>query len=133
MTRVLQSKTLTVSIESQPKDVYGFVSDPGNLPKWATAFCQSVRRSDGEWIVDTPDGPMKVRFVEYNEFGVLDHYVSPMPGVEILIPMRVVSNGSGSEVIFTLLRSPNMSAEQFAEDVRLVEHDLRTLKGTLEG
>lgn len=47
--------------------------------------------------------------------------------------MRVVPNRSGSEVIFTLFRAPEMSEEVFAEDAALVEHDLRQLKKVLEG
>ncbi len=133
MTRVLRSKTLSVSIACPPGHVYGFVSNPENLPKWATAFCRSVRKSEGEWIVETPDGPMRIKFVGQNAFGVLDHYVKPAPGPETLNPMRVVPNGSGSEVIFTLFQLPNMSEEKFAEDARLVERDLRTLKNVLEG
>ena len=46
--------------------------------------------------------------------------------------MRVVPNGSGSEVIFTLFKTPEMSDKQFAEDAGLVERDLRTLKSVLE-
>lgn len=133
MTPVLRSNTLSVSIGCPPRDVYGFISNPENLPKWATAFCLSVRKSQGEWIVETPDGPMRITFVGHNEFGVLDHYVNPAPGLEILNPMRVVPNGSGSEVLFTLFQLPNMSEENFAEDVRLVERDLRALKNILEG
>jgi hypothetical protein len=128
----LRSKTLSVSVECSPGHVYEFVSNPENLPKWARAFCRSVRRSEGGWIVETPDGPMRITFVEQNEFGVLDHYVSPAPGLEILNPMRVVPNGSGSEVIFTLFQSLDVSEEEYSEDVRLVEHDLRTLKDVLE-
>ena len=75
---------------------------------------------------------MKVRFVEKNDFGVLDHYVNPAPGVEVYVPMRVLSNGSGSEVIFTLFRLPDISDEKYAEDAGLVERDLRTLKSILE-
>jgi carbon monoxide dehydrogenase subunit G len=129
---VLQSRTLSVSIERPPADVYDFVSNPENLPKWAPGLCRSVRRSEGQWIVETPDGPVKFRFVERNELGVLDHSVSPAPGLEIMNPMRVVPNGSGSEVIFTVFQRPGMSAEQFTEDTGLVERDLRTLKTILE-
>jgi hypothetical protein len=46
--------------------------------------------------------------------------------------MRVLANGSGSEVLFTLFRLPDMSDEQYAEDMQLVEHDLRALKDLLE-
>ena len=43
---------------------------------------------------------MKVRFAEKNTFGVLDNYVSPTPEIEVYVPMRVLPNGSGSEVVF---------------------------------
>jgi len=132
MTPILGSTTLSVSIQCPPGEVYGFVSNPENLPRWARGLCRSVRRSDADWIVETPQGPMRLRFVERNGLGVLDHYVSPAPGVEVYVPMRVLSNGSGSEVLFTLFRLPDMSDEQYAEDVGLVEQDLRTLKEILE-
>jgi hypothetical protein len=47
--------------------------------------------------------------------------------------MRVIPNGAGSSVIFTLLRRPGVSEQQFDEDARTVEKDLTTLKGLLEG
>ncbi len=53
---VFRSRTLSVSIERQPQEVYRFISDPQNLPKWATSFCQSVKKSRDEWIVETPLG-----------------------------------------------------------------------------
>ena len=75
---------------------------------------------------------MKIRFVEKNDLGVLDHYVSPTPGVEVFVPMRVIANGSGSELIFTLFRSPHMSDEKFAEDIGWVQRDIQILKQILE-
>ena len=41
-------------------------------------------------------------------------------------------NGEGSELVFTLIRQPEMSNGQFAKDRVAVEHDLKTLKGLLE-
>lgn len=136
MAAVFRSHTVSVSVEAPPERVAGFVADPANLPKWATAFCRSVRQSEadgGEWIIETPDGPMTIQFVEPNEFGVLDHVVRSAPGIEILNPMRVVPNGSGSEVLFTLFQASGVLEGKFAEDMASVERDLRTLKGVLEG
>jgi hypothetical protein len=121
MAMISPSRTLSVSIDCPPGTVYDFVSNPENLPKWATAFCHTVRKADAEWIVDTPQGPAKVRFSDRNQLGVLDHYVNPAPGVEVYMPMRVLANGAGSEVIFTLFWLPDMSEEQYAEDIGLVE------------
>lgn len=132
MTTILKSRTLSVSIDAPPKKVHDFASDPENLPKWAKGLCKSVRNSGADWIVETPQGPMKIRFVEKNELGVLDHYVSTSPGVEASVPMRVLPNGSGSEEIFTLFWLPDMSDEKYDEDATWVERDLKTLKNTLE-
>jgi hypothetical protein len=126
------SRTLSVSIACTPAKVYGFVSDPRNLTEWAKGLCHSVRREKDDWIVETPQGPVKIRFAEKNIYGVLDHYVTPTAGEEIYVPMRVLPNGTGSEVLFTLFRPPDMSEEQFAEDVAMVARDLRILKIVLE-
>ena len=132
MATMLSSRTLSVSIACPPGKVYEFVSNPENLPKWAKGLGKSGRKDGVDWIVDTPQGPMKVRFADKNNFGVLDHYVTTASGVEVYVPLRVLSNGPGSEVIFTLFRLPEMSDEKYAEDMKLVEQDLRTLKDILE-
>jgi hypothetical protein len=126
------ARTLTVSIDCPADQVYGFVSNPENLPRWATAFCRSIRRSDDGWIVEMPQGEVTVRFVPRNTMGVLDHFVMPAPNVEIYVPMRVVANGAGSEVLFTLFRLPGMTDEAFAADAGMVERDLGTLKRVME-
>src|SRR4030095_8370056 len=130
---IVESRTLGVSVDRNADEVYAFVSNTENLPQWAPAFCKSVRRAGEDWIVETPDGPVKIRFVDRNPFRVADHYVSPRPGVEIYVPMRVVANGSGSsEVIFTLFRQPDMTQEQFRRDSEMLTRDLGTLKRALE-
>lgn len=128
----LTSRTLQVSISRPPVEVYDFVADPENLPKWARGLCRSIRRSEAGWIVGTAQGEINIRFAEKNSLGVLDHYVTSAPGLEIYMPMRVVANGAGSEIIFTLFLHPGVSADNFAEDIGLVERDLETLKHVLE-
>jgi hypothetical protein len=54
------------------------------------------------------------------------------PGLEIYIPMRVISNGAGSEVLFTLFHLPDMSDEKFAADAEWVKRGLNAVKNLLE-
>ena len=129
---MLVSRTLNISIAQPPAQVADYIRDPRNLPQWAPAFCKSVRQDGGAWTLDTPRGPVGLRFVEANAFGVVDHYVSPAPGVDIHVPLRVLPNQEGSEVVFTLFRLPDMTDEQFDEDAALVQKDLDTLKQVLE-
>jgi hypothetical protein len=132
MATIHQSRNLSVSINRDVKDVYNFASVPENFRRWASGLGKSLKKVNGEWVAETPEGPVKVRFTERNEFGVVDHWVSPKPGLQIYIPMRVISNGSGSELIFTLFRLPDMSDEKFAADAEWVMRDLTSLKNLLE-
>ncbi len=127
-----QIKHISVTIDRPPREVYAFVSNPENLPKWATGLGGSIRKINDEWIADSPMGRIKIRFAEQNPFGVLDHEVVLESGVRINNPMRVIANGDGSEIFFTLVRRPETSDEKFAEDARWVEKDLRLLKDLLE-
>jgi hypothetical protein len=131
---LLKSTSLTVSINCDPRTVYEFVSNLENLPKWASKAFQSIKQDKGEWIAETPQGSAKVDLAQRNDFGVLDHYVSLSTfGVEVYVPMRVVKNGiNGSEVIFTLFYTSHMSEEKFAQDVKMVEQDLKNLKNIME-
>jgi len=133
MAAIFESRTLSVSIHCDPRKVYQYVVDPANLPQWATSLCTAARPSEPSWIIETPQGPMSIRFVEPNLLGVLDHYVTPAPGHEVYVPMRVVANGEGCDVMFTLFRSAQVSDEGFAQDIGMVERDLNTLKEIMEG
>jgi len=129
---LFETRIISVSIARDPREVYAFVSNPANLPRWASGIGSSIEQIKGEWIAQTPNGPVKVRFAPRNDLGVLDHYVTVAPGVEIYIPMRVVPNGSGSELIFTLFRQPDMTDEKFREDADWVLRDLTRLKDIFE-
>lgn len=127
-----QSQNLSVSINRDASDVYNFVCVPENFPRWASGLGKSLKNVNGEWIAETPQGPVQVRFTERNEFGILDHWVSLKSGLRIYIPMRVIANGNGCELIFTLFRLPDMSDEKFTADAEWVMHDLTSLKNLLE-
>jgi len=124
---------ISVHIARRPTEVYAFASDPRNLPRWAAGLARSEVRKDGdEWVADAPFGKVKVRFAPQNSFGVMDHDVKLESGITVHNPMRVMPNGEGSEFVFTLIRRPEMSDAQLAQDKAAVESDLKTLKDLLE-
>jgi len=129
---LLPAHTLSVSIARSPGEVYAFISDAMNLPRWATAFCLAVRPAGDHHVITTPAGEMTVQFAAPNDFGVADHIVRPAPDVEVRVPLRVIPNETGSEVLFTLFQTPDISARRLAEDRGMVERDLATLKRVLE-
>lgn len=128
----VQSRTLSVRINRPLPAVYAFLANPENWNQWAHGLGKSIRRSQGRWIADEQDGTVEVRFTPKNKFGVVDHYIRRKSGQEIYVPMRLIENGRGCELLFTLFRDPGLSDETFAADQEYVRRDLNELKRILE-
>ena len=127
-----RSRFISEWIDRAAADVYEYASDPANLPHWAPGLGSSVENVDGQWFVETSEGRVGVAFAPANAYGVLDHEVTLPSGDIIYNPMRVVPDGDGCEVVFSLRRLPDMSDEDFARDAGLVQADLTRLKRVLE-
>ena len=74
----------------------------------------------------------QVQFTPRNSFGVVDHTVIRPSGQRVYVPMRLIANGEGCELLFTLYREPNISDAQFSSDAAFVQRDLDGLKRLLE-
>jgi hypothetical protein len=127
------ARKLSVSIHRPAAEVYEFLSLPENFPKWASGLGASQRRAGADWIAETADGPATVCFTERNSRGVLDHSVQLPRGASVYVPLRVIANGDGCELVLTLFRQPEMSDEKFAADAAWVTRDLQVAKRILEG
>lgn len=112
----VESRTLTVRIERPPSEVYEFLAEPANFAKWAKGL----------------DLDLDIRFSERNTFGVADHSVFPPGGQEVYVPLRAIRNGTGTEVLLTLLRQPEMTDDVMDRDAQRIEWDLQALKRVLE-
>lgn len=126
---IYPARHISVSINRSPEEVYKFTSEPLNMPKWAAGLSKSKLTKSGEdWIAESPMGKVKVRFTPQNNLGVVDHDVTMPSGEVVHNALRVLKNGKGSEVVFTLYRRPGVSDQEFEADAKAVTKDLETLK-----
>lgn len=127
------ARHISVSINCPVNAAYDFAANPENLPQWAAGLSQSALvKSGDEWLAESPMGQVTIRFAAPNPYGVLDHDVILPSGEINHNPLRIVQNGQGSEIIFTLYHLPRMSDAEFEQDARMVEQDLLRLKAVLE-
>jgi hypothetical protein len=126
-----RTHTVAVGIAVDVARVYAYASDPANLPTWAPGFAKSIEKQGDVWIAQTTMGEARVRFAPENSFGVLDHEVT-LSSETFQNPMRVIPNGSGSEVLFTLIQLPGITDDQFDTDLDTVRADLNKLRTVLE-
>jgi len=128
-----ESRPVGIVIDAPADEVYSFIIDPSNLPLWAAGLAESdVEEVDGHWFADSPMGRVEVVFAPRNPFGVADHRVITAEGRVFDNPLRVLANGDGAEVAFTVRRYEGMTLEQWDEDCGRVAADLETLRGLLE-
>jgi len=111
-----QSVHIGIHVSRPAELAYSYVADPAHLPCWAAGV----------------DAATEVRFVPPNEHLVLDHDVTLPDGSVTRNPMRVLPDGDGCEVVFTLRRGTGTSDEAFDADADAVRSDLQTLKELLE-
>ena len=129
----LPARTFSISVRQDWQTVYTRIWPPEMFGHWAAGLANSQMRPHGTvWLADGSDGPITIRFTPQNDFGVMDHFVDTGDGREIHVPLRVVQNGDGTEVMLTLYRQPGMSEERYAADIKLINRDLRSLKALIE-
>lgn len=126
---MLPARTYSVSIACNWQVLYERIWRPEFFARWASGLAESgLRRSGEHWVADGPEGPVRIRFTRHNDHGVMDHFVDTGDGNEIHIPLRVIANGEGAEVMLTLFRQPDMDDERFAADAKWVNRDLNALR-----
>jgi hypothetical protein len=131
---VHESAHLSTAIDRPADVVYAYASDPLNLSAWAAGLAtREAQLIDGQWVIDSPMGRVVVAFAPANDFGVLDHDVTLPTGETVRNPMRVIPNGDGCDVLFTVRRRPGVNDEDFAADLNAVTADLAALRERLEG
>lgn len=131
---MLPARTYSVTIDHDWQALYEMIWRPEFFPKWASGLAESeLREEDGCWLANGPEGPIRIRFTPHNIYGVMDHHVDLGSGDEVHVPLRVVANGKGAEVMLTLFRQPGMDDDRFAADIKWVNRDLRALKMLIEG
>ena len=133
---MLPARTVSIPIDAAPDVVYKFVADAFNMARWAPGFCQTIAADpavEHGWRITTADGTQaRARFVAPNALGIVDHWVALPEAGEVYVPMRVVANEAGSEVLLTVFRQPAMTEAQWDTDAEAVRADLERLKALLE-
>ena len=123
--------SLTVSCTTE--EVYHFLVEPRNFPKWAPVIESNFRQiGPQEWVGDSAVGERIVRFCERNPYGVLDHAVYRKGETPLMMPMRVAPNGEGAELTFVYYRRPGASDAEFVSAVEWITSDMLALKSMLD-
>jgi|TARA_R110000744_G_scaffold287475_3_gene398619 hypothetical protein len=124
------------TIIQQPfSKVYGYISNPENLPKWANAF-SSVK--DGAALLETPQGqvPIKLKTLTDKDVGNVDWVMTFPDGSEGIAYSRVSPLSDDTMLYSFTLTPPPLPLEELegvlSQQCSILEKELEELKIILE-
>jgi hypothetical protein len=113
----MNSKTVTLILNAPKSEVFSFISNIENLPKWATEFCQELKKDGDKYKVISCNpnaGELFFSIRSDQATGVVDMFAGPTTEQMSIFPTRVVELSDNSSVyIFTMFQTPGMSDELF--------------------
>lgn len=133
----LETTTLATTINAPFELVTADLADPTTHPVWATEFfaAPAIEAGDGTFrtVVPRMGGPVRLRIEAHEPSGIIDLYLAP-EGAEFgpPLPVRVVPNGDGVDVLFTLARFPGVGDEEWREGLESMTRELQQLKARHE-
>ncbi len=105
----MNSVTESCVVESPKTNVFDFLSNIENLPKWSTQFIQKVILVDDKYKALTPIGEVFLRYETDRNTGVIDIYAGPTEKQMTCAFLRVVSfSENSSGVTFTFFQYPEV-------------------------
>jgi hypothetical protein len=113
------SRTVTIVVPTSRERIFSFLSEIENLPKWATEFCQELKRDGAHHKVVTSSGELFFRIESDAKTGVIDMFAGPTPSEQGIFPCRVITlPGQRSAVSFTFFRPADMPEEMYDRQYR---------------
>jgi hypothetical protein len=128
-----ETNTLTVTIDAPFDTVANELADPIAQTEWGTEFFagRGERRGDGTVIAEVPmmGGPVQFRIDAVKEHGIFDLYLAPV-GTRFgpPLPVRLVRNGDGVDVLWTLGRMPGAPQEVWEASISSMARELENLR-----
>jgi uncharacterized protein YndB with AHSA1/START domain len=125
-----RSETRTISIRATPSDVFDLLSDASAFPRWAPAFAPAIRPDGDHWIVERGGSETRIAVPTSREYGTVDILRAEEPRSGAFT--RVLPNGEGSELLFTLFFAAGTDEEAVAAQMTTVEQELEAVRSLCE-
>jgi hypothetical protein len=107
-------RTVTTILDAPKDEVFDYLSQVENLPKWANEFARELKYEDGKVKVVNRLGELYFSIDADRATGVIDMYAGATEDELGLFPSRVVAlPGGGSAFTLTMFQAPGMPDELF--------------------
>ena len=116
----MRSETVTTVLPAPKGEVFAYLAEIENLPRWATEFARELKVENGRHKVVNGLGEFFVAIEADEATGVIDMRAGPTESEMALFPTRVVELPDGrSAFTFTMFQGPRVERRALRVAARL--------------
>ena len=125
----MRSETVTIVLPAQQKDVFAYLADIENLPKWATEFARELRRENDGYKVVNNLGEFYFEIHADEDTGVIDMLAGPSKDELAVFPTRAVElHGGVTAYTFTMFQGLGMPDELFESQYESLKREFDNIR-----
>jgi hypothetical protein len=125
----VKTRTVTAVLAAPKAQVFEYVAEIENLPRWAIEFARELKVVDGKHKVVNGLGEFFVRIDADDSTGVIDFHAGPSEAELGIFPSRVVELPGGTSAhTFTMFQGPGTSDELFESQYQSLVRELDNLR-----
>ena len=129
----MNSHTVTAVLDAPKEDVFEYLSEIDNLPRWATEFARELKYEEGRAKVVNGLGEFYFSIDADAETGVIDMYAGPSDDELMVFPTRVVPLPDGRSVYsFTMFQAPGMPDDLFESQHASLQREFENIRREVE-
>ena len=124
----MRSETVTTVVPAPREEVFAYMADIENLPRWATEFARELRCVDGEYRVVNNLGEFHFEIRADPSSGVIDMLAGPSKDQLAVFPTRAVELPGGQTAYsFTMFQGPGMPDELFDSQYESLKREFENI------
>ena len=123
------NRTVTTVLDRSREEVFAFLSNVDNLPRWATDFARELKYENGKAKVVNGLGEFYFHIEADSTSGVIDMYAGASEEELVLFPTRVVPLGPRkSAYSFTMFKAPGTPDEVFESQYNSLRREFDNIR-----
>ncbi len=133
----LKTQCLKVTINAPFSVVANDLAQPETHPEWGTEFFDGPLKNndDGSYSGQSKfmGGAFRYKVESNKDYGIFDLYLAPEgQGLGHALPVRLVKNYEGVDVIWVMAQMPDMPDQAFEQSCESLRRELKNLKARHE-
>jgi hypothetical protein len=125
----MRSETVTAILSAPRDQVFAYMAEIENLPRWATEFARELKREGDDYKVVNGLGEFYFDIHADPATGVIDMFAGPSKDQMAIFPTRAVPLPDGRTAYsFTMFQVPEMPDELFDSQYRSLQREFDNIE-----